>query len=219
MHSFLHIKMEHIVSGFVYIKRNTKCIVFININVTQSALFFACKNASPPPSIQKFIENYVMQSVQIFEHKNITEVVFLFAECLDFCRKKSSVTQSVLLFEYKCQPQTFHEKSLNINVWIFYIKHNGKCIAFCKVSPFLYIKRLAILFASCIYARFLSLMAVIVIFFSYKNIFICETFLCTQKTKQLNPVYVCTFFKAQILRALLSNKRLLLYFCQKSTIQ
>ena len=39
----------------------------------------------------------------------------------------------------------------------------------------------------------------------------CETFLYT-KSKKINPVYVRIFFKAQILRALLSNKNGILNF-------
>ena len=72
-----------------------------------------------------------------------------------------------MLFLYKYQLQKFHEKSRNVKCMAFCIKkRNGNCLAFWKVSGFLYIKTFRNFFAFCVYkrSRCLSMMAVIIIF-------------------------------------------------------
>ena len=58
---------------------------------------------SPPPSAnsKNSMKNRVTQSVQIFVYKTVTQIILLFAKCLDFVYKKPNVTQSVMLFVYK----------------------------------------------------------------------------------------------------------------------
>ena len=58
-------------------------------------------------------------------------------------------------------------------------------------------------------------MSVIVLFIYIQKDLFCETFLYTQKSKKTNPVYVRNFFKAQIPRALLSDKNWNFAFLKK----
>ena len=88
-------------SGFLYVKRNAKFIVFEYKNVTQSALFLKYKNAPPLRQFQEFNKKSRNEKCRIFVYKNVLQIVFLFP--------KRHVTQSLMLFGYKCQLQKFHE--------------------------------------------------------------------------------------------------------------
>ena len=89
---------------------------------------------------------------------------------------------------------------------MFIIKPNRNCFAFCKVSGFLYLKNVSQFFLLVVYIN------VHVVFADDSH---CDlhshTFFFVKcfyiHKKNINPIYVRIYFKALILRALLSNKK------------
>ena len=69
---------------FAYKNVTESASFFTYINVTQSAFFLHIK-CPPLRQFQKFNENRLTQSVRLFVYKNITQIVLIFAKCLDFC--------------------------------------------------------------------------------------------------------------------------------------
>ena len=88
------------------------------------------------------------------------------------------------IFIFK-KPDTF-QKARQFPLRFYIQKRNGICLAFCKVSGFLYIKKFLHFFAFCLYIRprCLSMMAVIVIFIHIqKPIFLRNVFIYTNSKK------------------------------------
>ena len=115
--------------------------LFVHKNVPQSALFFAYKKPPPPPPISKIQGKIAQRKVSGLCYIKRNANCLAFCELYAFLYVNRQVTQSVVFFVYKCQVEMFYEKLRNVKFLAFWIKkHNKDCLAFCKVSWFLYLK-------------------------------------------------------------------------------
>ena len=69
------------------------------------------------------MKNRVTQKCRIFVYKTVSQIVLLFSKCLSFFILKRHVTQSIMIFAYKCQLQKFNENPVTSSVWLFVYKN------------------------------------------------------------------------------------------------